>query len=45
MKLRQLEARDCQFILPIVKVWWGGRDVTHLFPRFLFDHFTDTSNN
>ncbi|MRG86013.1 GNAT family N-acetyltransferase [Salinibacillus xinjiangensis] len=43
MKIRQLKVEDCQRILPIMNDWWGGREMTHLLPRFLFDNFYDTS--
>ncbi len=43
MKIRKLKAEDCQRILPVMNEWWGGREMTHLLPRFLFDNFCDTS--
>ncbi|TFB13592.1 GNAT family N-acetyltransferase [Filobacillus milosensis] len=43
MNMRQLKVEDCQRIIPVMNEWWGGREMTHLLPRFLFDNFNDTS--
>ncbi|WP_431803478.1 GNAT family N-acetyltransferase [Halobacillus andaensis] len=43
MNIRHLKGQDCQSILPVMNEWWGGREMTYLLPRFLFDNFQDTS--
>lgn len=43
MTIRNVKSEDVLKISPQLNDWWGGREVTHLLPRFLFDHFQDTS--
>lgn len=43
MQIRHLNVQDCESILPVMNEWWGGREMTHLLPRFLFDNFQETS--
>ncbi|MDL4843103.1 GNAT family N-acetyltransferase [Aquibacillus sp. LR5S19] len=43
MHIRNLDTQDFQRILPLVDNWWDGRKMSHLLPRFLFEHFQNTS--
>ena len=43
MHIRHLHPTDIEMILPVMNQWWGGREMTHLLPRYLFDHFHNTS--
>ncbi|WP_349407432.1 GNAT family N-acetyltransferase [Pseudalkalibacillus sp. SCS-8] len=43
MLIRNSDTRDFKRIIPRLNEWWGGREVAHLLPRFLFEHFQDTS--
>lgn len=29
--------------MDVINNWWGGRQMTHLLPRFFFEHFQSTS--
>lgn len=41
--IRHLKSEDCKQILHLMNDWWDAREMTHLLPRFLFDHFQNTS--
>ncbi|MGM7701523.1 GNAT family N-acetyltransferase [Pseudalkalibacillus sp. Hm43] len=43
MYIRHITSDDFLTILPKMNDWWGGREVSHLLPRFLCDHFQNTS--
>lgn len=40
--IRSLEAEDFRPIIGVVDEWWG-RPIRRLLPRYLFDHFSNTS--
>ncbi|NBI28703.1 GNAT family N-acetyltransferase [Chengkuizengella marina] len=43
MKIRALQSSDYEIINPLVDEWWGGRKMSHLLPKLLFNHFNQTS--
>lgn len=41
MLIRNIESEDFEKISPILREWWGGRDIA--ISRLFFDHFQNTS--
>lgn len=41
MLIRNIKSEDFDKITPILRDWWGGRDMS--LPRLFFDHFQNTS--
>ncbi|WP_117169481.1 GNAT family N-acetyltransferase [Paraliobacillus sediminis] len=41
MLIRNIESEDFEKITPILRDWWGGRDMS--LPKLFFDHFQNTS--
>ncbi len=41
MLIRNIKSEDFEKITPILREWWGGRDMS--IPRLFFNHFQDTS--
>lgn len=43
MGIRSVKVSDYYVISPLIKEWWGGRNMSDKLPRLFFDHFTSTS--
>ncbi|UFU00300.1 GNAT family N-acetyltransferase [Radiobacillus kanasensis] len=41
--IRSLKSEDFYRIQSVMNDWWGGREMTHLAPKYLFEHFQTTS--
>ncbi len=43
MNIRNARPEDHLPIVTVLDDWWGGRKLSHLLPRLIFEHFRDTS--
>lgn len=43
MNIRNVEPGDYLPVISVIDEWWGGRQMSHLFPRLFFEHFRNTS--
>jgi hypothetical protein len=42
-QIRPLSTADFPFVISVIVLWWGGRQMADQLPRLFFEHFTDTS--
>lgn len=43
MHIRRAQSEDYYAVKQVINEWWGGRDMAGKLPKFLFDHFQETS--
>ncbi|SDW58733.1 hypothetical protein SAMN05421781_1854 [Marinococcus luteus] len=43
MHIRKAQTKDYYTVKQVINEWWGGRDMDGKLPKFLFDHFQETS--
>lgn len=43
MRIRRAQTQDYYTVKQVINEWWGGRDMAGKLPKFLFDHFQETS--
>lgn len=43
MHIRRTQTKDYYTVKQVINEWWGGRDMAGKLPKFLFDHFQETS--
>lgn len=43
MRIRRARTQDYYAVKQVINEWWGGRDMAVKLPKFLFDHFQETS--
>ncbi|MDZ5783875.1 GNAT family N-acetyltransferase [Marinococcus luteus] len=43
MHIRRVQTKDYYMVKQVINEWWDGRDMAGKLPKFLFDHFQETS--
>ena len=43
MHIRRAQSKDYYTVKAVINEWWGGRNMAGKLPKFLFDHFQETS--